>query len=881
MNTDQKTFIINTMSEAKYLELSAAGKISDKQLNIVDDNDTNRTVIASYDLLDSKITGLSITYDGGDSRVKLLAAGKDEPVSEFDASEFIKDGQLAGISVDQSDPFRLLFGVEYEDGSEVKTVGVTLSGISAYADSIREDVTEALELSAETLLDMIDGLGSTVESVSSDYLKGSDRTELENEIAGKADRTDLKDWALSADVDTIRDALETEISLSAGVLEAEISEKTDDAEFEERTQQLADGIASNTQLIGQVSVDITTAFTAADENERTLRESDITAVNAAAAAESAARSAADEDLLQKIQTETEKRESGDGDLAERLEQLEGHVDSRFTAEIDDRSAADNLLGGRIDETRSYAETAIAEERSGREAADGELGQRVTDLGSAVDAHIAAQTARDAGQDAAIESRKSVVFRLRDYGLLENITENPSQVTTSPDALKLVSDVLDTVTVGLKPAVIRAGDWKFDVSETIQAESASGFACVGVNAEFAPGGITDPYICKFTVIAADGTVFAVFGDTKLADAIKTKNVSQWTNDAGYAVSADVDSRLQGYYAKGETYSRDEIAGISADVAAKSAVTAVKLETAETGYFATYEIRQGGVKTGTSINIPKDFLVKSGAVAECSEPDVPIPGLAPGDKYIDFTVNAKEGGHEESHIYIDVRDLTDVYTGSSGAEISVGIGPGNGISAEIAAGGVTSAKIKDLNVTMPKLGADVSSYIESQRASAVSELDVRVRSLSAERQGGVSKTAVKITETSGIVSADFRLIQIEQSQVTDLEDDLSAVTERLDVLSTYGETAAALSSDGYALSADLSSKADITAEFQSVAAKDLAQDLALKSVISGLWNGLSSRAYQDAGKTVPKTSATITVDDLAAAMVNVMNFVSAAWGAMKNA
>jgi len=54
--------------------------------------------------------------------------------------------------------------------------------------------------------------------------------------------------------------------------------------------------------------------------------------------------------------------------------------------------------------------------------------------------------------------------------------------------------------------------------------------------------------------------------------------------------------------------------------------------------------------------------------------------------------------------------------------------------------------------------------------------------------------------------------------------------------------------------------------------------LKNVISGLWQGLSGYAYQDDEKTVPKTSANITVDDLAATLTNVMTFISAAWFSM---
>ena len=71
MNSKPKTLVINTMTESKYMELSAAGKISDKQLNIVDNDDVGRTVIASYDIVEEKIRDnrLSLNYDADGKRI--------------------------------------------------------------------------------------------------------------------------------------------------------------------------------------------------------------------------------------------------------------------------------------------------------------------------------------------------------------------------------------------------------------------------------------------------------------------------------------------------------------------------------------------------------------------------------------------------------------------------------------------------------------------------------------------------------------------------------------------------------------------------------------------------------------------------------------------
>lgn len=96
---------------------------------------------------------------------------------------------------------------------------------------------------------------------------------------------------------------------------------------------------------------------------------------------------------------------------------------------------------------------------------------------------------------------------------------------------------------------------------------------------------------------------------------------------------------------------------ADEAGK--VTVEKLADAETGFIASYVVKQGGVKVGTTINIPKDYLVKEAELKTVTEADKPYTGAKVGDKYIDFVVNTKDGSGDESHIYLPVNDLVDVY------------------------------------------------------------------------------------------------------------------------------------------------------------------------------------------------------------------------------
>lgn len=96
---------------------------------------------------------------------------------------------------------------------------------------------------------------------------------------------------------------------------------------------------------------------------------------------------------------------------------------------------------------------------------------------------------------------------------------------------------------------------------------------------------------------------------------------------------------------------------------------KAATAESGYAATYKLLLNGeeIVDSVNINIPKDYLVKSASIAEAAEADKPVAGLAVGDKYIDFVVNASDDTGNESHIYLPVNELVDVYKNGNGIEI----------------------------------------------------------------------------------------------------------------------------------------------------------------------------------------------------------------------
>lgn len=94
---------------------------------------------------------------------------------------------------------------------------------------------------------------------------------------------------------------------------------------------------------------------------------------------------------------------------------------------------------------------------------------------------------------------------------------------------------------------------------------------------------------------------------------------------------------------------------------------KLETAESGFIASYQLTKDGTPVDGMINLPKDYLVKKAELKTCETENDPEAGFKVGDKYIDFIINTKEGEGKESHLYLNVKDLVDTYT--AGKDISI--------------------------------------------------------------------------------------------------------------------------------------------------------------------------------------------------------------------
>ena len=232
----------------------------------------------------------------------------------------------------------------------------------------------------------------------------------------------------------------------------------------------------------------------------------------------------------------------------------------------------------------------------------------------------------------------------------------------------------------------------------------------------------------------------------ADGIDATVTSSGTNNITYTVKTLVDSST--VFNNG-----NELSALS-----------YKIEetTTTTGYLKSYQLTQVNPSTGAEtavgkIDIPKDFLVKSGTVETVETADTPYSGAVVGDKYIDFVINSKNADDTDSHIYIPVKDLVDVYTGTT----YITVGNDNSISLNTAQ--LETDYINPINQKILDISTDVST-LDHIVAIMGTNLDSRIIDVSSDlieltnivddlTSGGVMDvSALKTTSNVNVKNAD---------------------------------------------------------------------------------------------------------------------------------
>lgn len=217
------------------------------------------------------------------------------------------------------------------------------------------------------------------------------------------------------------------------------------------------------------------------------------------------------------------------------------------------------------------------------------------------------------------------------------------------------------------------------------------------------------------------------------------------------------------------------------------SAISVDTTNTtsGMAKSYQIKQGA-KLITTIDIPKDMVVKSGTVEKN-----PV-GQASGTYLVLTLANATN-----DKVYINVGTLVDIYTAQASAtqvqltidsttrEISAVIVAGSIGTTELANGAVTTTKIADANVTKAKLDKTVQASLDKAdtalQESNVSALRTDVSNIKTSlADGGATAKAIAAAKKAGD-DAQTSVKALEQ-RVTGLEGNtFTAITnEQIEAL-----------------------------------------------------------------------------------------------------
>ena len=189
---------------------------------------------------------------------------------------------------------------------------------------------------------------------------------------------------------------------------------------------------------------------------------------------------------------------------------------------------------------------------------------------------------------------------------------------------------------------------------------------------------------------------------------------------------------------------------------SKVTLSTGATATEGYLKTYIIAQDGTEVG-KIDIPKDLVVTKGEIVEKD-----------GEKYLQLTI-----ANQDTPVEIAVKDLVDVYSGSTYIEVG--------------ADNTISVKFDDLDAALVAEGTDVKAAIDAAQAAAEEYAsgyttdELAKLALAEVKEEG--KVIVSVKQENGLVSAELgevaaKYVSVEDTAAKFTGETVEAVLAELD-------------------------------------------------------------------------------------------------------
>lgn len=205
--------------------------------------------------------------------------------------------------------------------------------------------------------------------------------------------------------------------------------------------------------------------------------------------------------------------------------------------------------------------------------------------------------------------------------------------------------------------------------------------------------------------------------------------------------------------------DEIEARYARIDDVSVYSIEKKATADEGYIASYNLTKDGTVVGDTINIPKDYLVKSATVKTVDTADTPVEGYNVGDKYIDFVINTIDDDGNESHIYIAFTDLNiATYTAGDGiditnSEVSAKVDTTNGMTLNESGIGI--------NLATTNTAGAMSAADKTKLDSAITEVTTSVT--------GTGNVITSMTSVDGAITAEKGITALVESDFEEITSD----------------------------------------------------------------------------------------------------------------
>lgn len=248
----------------------------------------------------------------------------------------------------------------------------------------------------------------------------------------------------------------------------------------------------------------------------------------------------------------------------------------------------------------------------------------------------------------------------------------------------------------------------------------------------------PDITVKTDAGINSLIDAAITALNLANTYEAKGAADTAKSAVIGKASDTAEAETIYGAK--AYAKDYTDQKISEIPAQTDYT-VTVDTSETtaGALKSYAIKQLG-ETVATIDIPKDYLVKSASCKTATEADKPITGLKKGDPYLDFVINTKDteaGSGTEEHVYINVANLVDVYTAEDGINIR-----DNKVSVKL-----DTSNANGLSVDSAGLKLAVASGTNNGAMSSTSYTDLQTAKTDIDALKKVGATKVEKSDTNG--------------------------------------------------------------------------------------------------------------------------------------